>query len=177
MINGVENIQTKNEAKLKIIEIFREYSFTYEQLMPVAVALADSVLRHDELIAGNLEKEHKCFQALLHINLPKNSPAIGLAEIIFDRWVTKSNNAFAIVYREGLIVERKRNKAVSTAKAVNGRKLIGAASRAKVQKQAKNFRHLSKDSAAPAIANAVGLSPGTVRRYLTELFPGPDWKA
>ena len=74
-------------------------------------------------------------------------------------------------------MERKRTKTASTKKAVNGRKLIGAASRAKVQKQAENFRHLSKDSAAPAIANIVGLSPGTVRRYLTELFPGLDWKA
>lgn len=177
MSNGVENQPDRNEAKLLVIAMLRDYSFTGEELITIAIAMADSVLRHDELIAGNFEKEYECFQALRGMNFPNSSFVHHLAKITFVRWVSKSRNPFAIVYREGVVMERESANRRSTKKAVNGRKLIGASSRAKVQKHAENFRHLSKDSAAPAIANVVGLSPGTVRRYLTELFPGLDWKA
>lgn len=61
-------------------------------------------------------------------------------------------------------------------RATNGRRLIGANSRAKVASAAESFRHLSKERAAAAIAQTVNLDPGTIRRYLSELFPGDKWK-
>ncbi|SDY02440.1 hypothetical protein SAMN05518854_1015 [Variovorax sp. YR266] len=60
-------------------------------------------------------------------------------------------------------------------RAAEGRRLIGSASREKVRRVASSYRHLAREAAAYPIAEAVGLSPGTVRRYLSELFPGEKW--
>lgn len=62
-------------------------------------------------------------------------------------------------------------------RATNGRRLIGSTSRDRVRHAAASVQHLSKDVAASAIAGHVGLSPATVRRYLTEMYPGQNWNA
>ena len=69
--------------------------------------------------------------------------------------------------------ELKLNRIQSAA---DGRKKIGAASRAKIAKAAEAFRHLSKGNASYEIADIVSLDPGTIKRYLSELFPGDAWK-
>jgi hypothetical protein len=76
-----------------------------------------------------------------------------------------------------------RIKAMATKKqkpniepAVRVRRLIGAASRGRVRAQATTRKHLSKERAAAEISDAVGLSTGTIKRYLSELFPGDNWK-
>ena len=68
--------------------------------------------------------------------------------------------------------EVKARQAIAT----NGRRLIGEASRRKVANAAGPFKHLSKEKAAAEIAKIVNLDTGTVRRYLSELFPGDKWK-
>lgn len=70
--------------------------------------------------------------------------------------------------------ESERLKRVS--EATNGRRLIGATSRAKVKQEALAFRHLSKENAASKISPIVNLDTGTIRRYLSQLFPGSEWK-
>jgi hypothetical protein len=67
-------------------------------------------------------------------------------------------------------------RASRVARASNGRRLIGASSREKVAGAAQVYRHLSREKAAMEIANDVNLSSGTVRRYLSELFPGDKWE-
>jgi DNA-binding CsgD family transcriptional regulator len=47
----------------------------------------------------------------------------------------------------------------------------------KVIAAAKTFRHLSKGNASYEIAQIVNLDPGTVRRYLSKLYPGELWKS
>lgn len=95
---------------------------------------------------------------------------------MFVRWVKRSPNLFAEAYRLGaehkVIVTKKSN----VKRAVTGRRLIGAASRAKVAKSAEPFRHLSKSDASFEIASLINLDAGTIKRYLSELFPGDKWK-
>jgi DNA-binding IclR family transcriptional regulator len=45
----------------------------------------------------------------------------------------------------------------------------------KVKEVASKFMHLPKDAAASLISEEVGKSPSTVRRLLSELFPGAAW--
>jgi hypothetical protein len=85
--------------------------------------------------------------------------------------------------RDSFILGRKREMMENNlelreraAKATKGRRLIGSNSRSRVADIAKLFKHLSKEKASVAISNVVHLDAGTVRRYLTELFPGNKWK-
>ncbi|MGJ7567865.1 hypothetical protein ACSFBM_28715 [Variovorax sp. GB1R11] len=56
-----------------------------------------------------------------------------------------------------------------------GRREIGEQTTSKVKEAAPKFMHLPKDSAATLIAEEIGRSASTVRRLLSELFPGPAW--
>lgn len=97
-------------------------------------------------------------------------------EFFFKHWVFNSPNSYAVAYRQGrdhAVAEITTN---NVRRAANGRRLIGATSRAKVAKTAEEFRHLSKEKAAAAMADIVNLDAGTIRRYLSELFPGSQWK-
>jgi hypothetical protein len=76
----------------------------------------------------------------------------------------------------GEVSRRNQVAKLNSKRATNGRRLIGAASRAKVAKVAESFMHLSKEKAASAMSNSVNLDTGTIRRYLSELFPGDKWK-
>lgn len=99
-------------------------------------------------------------------------------ETVFNLGVMRGALIGCMCPDELVSVEKARKSifADSVKRAAKGRRLIGATSRGKVAASAKNYQHLSKESAAPAIAANVGLSPATVRRYLTELFPGDSWK-
>ena len=85
--------------------------------------------------------------------------------------------------RDSFILGRKREMMKNNlelreraAKATKGRRLIGSNSRSRVADTAQLFKHLSKEKASVAISNVVHLDAGTVRRYLTEIFPGNKWK-
>ncbi len=55
------------------------------------------------------------------------------------------------------------------------RRVQGDATRERVKLAARRFNHLSRESAAVHIADEIGKSSGTIRRLLTELFPGDEW--
>lgn len=56
-----------------------------------------------------------------------------------------------------------------------GRREIGEQTTGKVKEAAPKYMHLSKDAAAALIAGEIGKSASTVRRMLSELFPGSAW--
>lgn len=55
------------------------------------------------------------------------------------------------------------------------RRTQGNATRDRVKSVARRYTHLSRESAAVQIAEEIGKSSGTVRRLLSELFPGDQW--
>ena len=79
---------------------------------------------------------------------------------------------FDFAYRRGQWDAKKKDARNAT----NGRMLMGETTRQKVMEQAQPFRHLSKGAAAPLIAALVNKDAGTVRRYLTIIYPGDSWK-
>lgn len=95
---------------------------------------------------------------------------------LFINWVEKSSNAYAVAYRLGKTHAAVEINVNNAKRATNGRRLIGATSREKVRLEAANQMHLSKERAAAAMASIVNLDPGTIRRYLSELFPGNTWQ-
>ncbi|MBP6900881.1 MAG: hypothetical protein KBC73_12370 [Burkholderiaceae bacterium] len=57
-----------------------------------------------------------------------------------------------------------------------GRKLIGSATRARASKAADGLRGvMTKEAAAPIIANQIGKSTSYVRRLLSDMYPGIKW--
>ena len=56
-----------------------------------------------------------------------------------------------------------------------GRREIGEQTVNKVKELAPKFMHLPKDAAASKISEEIGKSPSTVRRLLSDLFPGGAW--
>ncbi|WP_431123391.1 hypothetical protein [Variovorax paradoxus] len=56
-----------------------------------------------------------------------------------------------------------------------GRREIGEQTMNKVKEVAPKFMHMPKDAAASLISEEVGRSASTVRRLLSELFPGAAW--
>lgn len=95
---------------------------------------------------------------------------------MFRRWVMQSPNSFAVAYRLGWKHSATNVSAKNVRRGAKGRKLIGDASRTRVRETSEKFKHLSKEAAAHEIGNLVGLSSGTVRRYLSTLFPGEEWQ-
>ncbi len=63
----------------------------------------------------------------------------------------------------------------SVGRAIAGRRKIGLVSKSRVAKSAVAFMHLSKGDAAYEIAKIVNLDAGTVKRYLSQIFPGEKW--
>ena len=88
----------------------------------------------------------------------------------------KIAHELGVFFQLGRHFERSKIRHETVARASNGRRLIGATSRAKVAKAADGLRHFSKEKAATEMADKVILDPGTIRRYLSELFPGDKWK-
>jgi hypothetical protein len=110
------------------------------------------------------------------VALEKENPS-GSEEIHFENLMELKVLRGMIVGTLGSLgLSLKEIRLASVKKASKGRKLIGAASRSKVKKAAEFYRHLSKEKAAPEIAKIVSLDSGTVRRYLSELFPRDAWK-
>jgi hypothetical protein len=117
----------------------------------------------------------------------KNHKVSAIGWLMFLQWTGKTENSYSVAYRLGFSGGMKeafqqaqkqtdRQKKQKIQRLAKSRKLIGASSRAKVAKAAETHMHLSKDRAAVAMADTVNLDPGTIRRYLSELFPGNNWK-
>ncbi len=68
-------------------------------------------------------------------------------------------------YQRGL----KDGRSGNTSRASNGRRLIGATTRQRAELASQEYRHLSKDKAAPIVADLIGKSPSLVRRYLSQI--------
>lgn len=80
---------------------------------------------------------------------------------------------------DGYLTAVKNQGLESSRHGAEGRRRIGAMSKEKVRDAAAVHRAagISKEKAAPDIAQAVSLSPSTVRKLLSELFPGSEWKS
>ena len=78
----------------------------------------------------------------------------------------------------GCELEKKINNQKRSQKATNGRRLLGAATRERVKKEAEKIRFTTtKSVAANIIGDIVSKDRGTIARYLTEMFPGDKWKS
>ena len=140
-------------------------------------------LEIEKLISNllDLEKEfyakgfgHKEFFAILVVGLKDEDTE--LKSKFFLPWARKTENSYALAWLLGKQDTEAEIVKKNVKRAANGRRLIGATSRAKVAKTAESFRHLSKERAAAGMAEIVNLDPGTIRRYLSELFPGDKWR-
>jgi len=81
-----------------------------------------------------------------------------------------------IPYLFGYLASLRDFRAQTIRRGANGRKLIGANTRARAMQAAEKHRGLMpKDDAAPLIASEIGKSTGTVRKLLAKLFPGDEW--
>ena len=82
------------------------------------------------------------------------------------------------IFELGAKWERKLSNQNRSEKATNSRMLLGAATRERVKKEADKIRFTTtKSAAAYIIGNKVSKNPGTILRYLTEIFPGDKWKS
>ena len=170
-----EQSETYNEALAKVKTILRTVWITPEQCVELCLAIIEGLIRGDceRRLKNDVESERRTFDALSRSR--EEPQRWDLADFVFRRWVKTSPKLFAAAYRLGA-----RNAAAEITKnnvmrAANGRRLIGATSRAKVAEAAKTLRHLSKERAAASMAELVNLVPGTIRRYLSQLFPGDKW--
>lgn len=135
------------------------------------------------------EKEQREWFVFMHDvrtkSLKRELHSTGYLMFIF--WAQKTENLYARIYQIGFsdgMVEafKQAKKATDREKkkrarlATKGRRAIGTKSRIKVKIEAEHYRHLSKERAAAEIADIVNLDTGTIRRYLSELFPGNMWK-
>lgn len=145
---------------------------------------------------GEQSQQLEWFRFLLRLRCDKRTgKAHPAGMFMLSAWAERTENVYGIVYREGYDdgkavgshfatrqEVRKSEKAALRTKqnmsyrATKGRELIGAASREKVKGAAAAFMHLSKVNASYEMAKLVNLDPGTIRRYLSELFPGNEWK-
>lgn len=141
---------------------------------------------------GTQEEQREWFNFLLEIS--RDSRVGGtqsISKFMLIKWAAKSQNLFATAYHEGhtdgningsfYATKRAKLKAEKAMlskvrKAANGRRLIGASTRERVAKEAEALRHKTKDDASYEIAKIIGKGNGTVKRYLTELYPGDKWK-
>lgn len=99
-------------------------------------------------------------------------------QLLFKFWIRASDNSYAKIYKLGWERGIAEIRAISVRRATNGRRLLGATTRSKVAKEAEKIRHkMTKEDASYVIAEVVKKNSGTVKRYLTELFPGDTWKA
>ena len=114
-----------------------------------------------------------CIDALSHLQAG-NQPACMECAADANRW-----SGFMLGILTGFSMnDSVREQGIENGRrAAEGRRLIGSASREKVRKAAEAYRHVARDAAAFPISQEVGLAPGTVRRYLSQLFPGDDWHA
>ena len=174
------------------------------ELQPNREAIYEAVNRVNGLIAdeeehglGTQAKQLEVFEGLVfhsrktqHVGSDRYAKWI-LARLVLTKWAEMSNNSYALAYQVGHsdgningtfhTTKRANLKAqkmikITVSRAAKGRQKIGSLSRAKVKKAAQSFKHLSKSNASYEMAGLVNLDPGTIRRYLTELFPGDKWK-
>jgi hypothetical protein len=78
---------------------------------------------------------------------------------------------------QGFLMGMRESSLEAIRRGAAGRRLIGASTREKIRREALKLTPpgLSKEKAAFQIADSVQLSSGTVRRLLSELFPGSSW--
>lgn len=65
----------------------------------------------------------------------------------------------------------KTPKAAVKARITKGEQILK-----KITEEAEKYRHMSKENAAYEIAELVERAPGTVRRHLSKIHPGLDWR-
>lgn len=136
----------------------------------------------------NLENDRTVFDLFIEaeIETAGREPVAMALRTVLALWAQDTPNVFAAAINLGRRVgqyesdaqwkrDTLRAKKKSVRNAVKGRKLLGTKSRERIRLAAESFRHLSRESAATEIALLVNMSPGTVRRYLSQLFPGTLW--
>lgn len=85
--------------------------------------------------------------------------------------------AAKVKYVSGYLRAMLDMRAANSRRGANGRRLIGTTTREKARAAAEQFRGKhSRESAAPMVAELIGKSPATVRKLLSELFPGEAWR-
>ena len=197
--------KTAIEEASKFIEAqpIREGGYPIEEIIPVVNWVNFRLDYERESGVGTQAEQLEWFEFLLGIGRDQRSGGgQSLGKLMLTAWAASSENLYAVAYHaghsDGLISGKfqasriAKNKAervlervkinaeflskMQVQRATDGRRLIGATSRAKVVQAAEAFRHQSKERAAASIADIVNLDPGTIRRYLSEAFPGKKWK-
>jgi hypothetical protein len=167
----------------EVSELFGMNEYTDDMGVAVAIdAIKEAIELDNEFrLKDDVANEYAMFLVLSRGDAKASSqdprdPRIKFAKFFFHHWVSNSPNSYAVAYRMGKEHASTEIAINNVKRAANGRRLIGATSRAKVAKAAEQFRHLSKGNAAYEMASIVNLDPGTIKRYLSELFPGDKWK-
>ncbi|MET3442971.1 hypothetical protein ABIC94_003760 [Variovorax paradoxus] len=77
---------------------------------------------------------------------------------------------------EGYLVAMNDISQQNVDRGAAGRRELGEQTMNKVKEAAQKFMHLPKDAAASLISEEIGKSASTVRRLLSEQFPGAAWR-
>lgn len=105
-----------------------------------------------------------------------SAPAGWMESIPADPTPVSTSVHHCIIETAGFLRALDHVREDTVRRGANGRRLIGAASREKVRKEAQERRgRMSKERAAGEIGGLVSLSPATVRRLLSQIHPGDDW--
>lgn len=141
---------------------------------------------------GTPVQQQEFLQNLIKLSRGKYGGVTSFAKLYLFQWSKGTENIFAKYYYEGHFdgningshhaTDRAKIKSTKITNkritlAADKRKTIGDATKERVKSAAQKYRNLTKEQAAPLLADEVHLSPGTVRRYLSTLFPGKTWEA
>lgn len=166
-------------AAMPTLEQFFESGVSTAKYFECLFPTVELILKFDGEVNGDvLELQHGLFEYLAAVAALSKEEEPG-KRYLFALWAAESANQFAAAYqlgRKAVRAEEDFEIEQRTERAAEGRRQIGDASRERVRLAAESFRHMTKDSAAPEIADSVGLSAGRVRKYLAVLYPGDEWQ-
>lgn len=131
---------------------------------------------------GDLQGQLDMFQLLATTGTLPRLADSDVGWLLFDEWVRQSPNLFAVAYRMGqdraptqVSTRGKSNVSV----AIRTRKALGEETRRRVKMEADKLivrsKKLTKGDASDLIAKKISKSTDTVKRYLSELYPGNKW--
>ncbi|MDA8260275.1 MAG: hypothetical protein M0Z99_32360 [Betaproteobacteria bacterium] len=101
-----------------------------------------------------------------------------LPDPVDDRWPRFAANAtIYLTFARGMLRGLRETAETASWNAAQGRRKIGANKRESIRKAAEKYRgHMSRERAAFEIEKELGASASSIRRLLSELYPGASWK-
>lgn len=182
----------------EIEELFKKFPYekrklNRDELNEVKKYVAQRLNWERDNGAGTLSEQQGFLENLMRLSRDFHLGGVtSFSKMYLFQWSKNTANIFGKYYYEGhsdgningshYATDRAKNKSTKiTSKrislAADKRKMQGNATKERVKAAAQKYRNLTKEQAAPLLADEVHLSPGTVRRYLSTMFPGKTWEA